>query len=207
MDNLEYEREYLSKGYKLIAGIDEVGRGPLAGPVVTASVIMPLGDGDLIEGITDSKKLSEKKRLLLNEIILEKAISVKICLVDEKTIDEINILNATKSCMIRTIKGLDVTPDVVFVDAVKLDVDVPTVPIIKGDLKSYSIGAASIVAKVYRDSLMDDYDKLYPQYFFKKNKGYGTKQHIDAIKEVGPCPIHRRTFIKNFWDEQAKKPL
>lgn len=207
MDNLEYEREYLSKGYKLIAGIDEVGRGPLAGPVVTASVIMPLGDEDLIEGITDSKKLSEKKRLLLNEIILEKAISVKICLVDEKTIDEINILNATKSCMIRTIKGLDVTPDVVFVDAVKLDVDVPTVPIIKGDLKSYSIGAASIVAKVYRDSLMDDYDKLYPQYFFKKNKGYGTKQHIDAIKEVGPCPIHRRTFIKNFWDEQAKKPL
>lgn len=202
MDKLEYERKYLEKGCKYIAGIDEVGRGPLAGPVVCACVIMPLDE--IIEGVDDSKKLSEKKREKLNEIILSKAIAVSICQVDEKTIDEINILQATKLCMKNCVESLSVKPDVLFVDALKLDVDVPQVSIIKGDFKSYTIGCASIVAKVYRDKLMEKYDEIYPEYGFKKHKGYGTKAHIDAIKEVGPCNIHRMTFIKNFWDGKGK---
>lgn len=202
MDKLEYERKHLEKGCKYIAGIDEVGRGPLAGPVVCACVIMPLDD--VIDGVDDSKKLSEKKREKLNEIILSKAIAVSICQVDEKTIDEINILQATRLCMKNCVESLSQKPDVLFVDALKLDVDAPQVSIIKGDFKSYTIGCASIVAKVYRDKLMEKYDEIYPEYGFKKHKGYGTKAHIDAIREVGPCSIHRMTFIKNFWDGKGK---
>ena len=194
---LEYENECLAKGDKYIAGVDEVGRGPLAGPVVCACCIMPLND--IIVGVTDSKKLSEKKRVQLAEVIKEKAIAYKIVEISPEEIDEINILEATKKCMKATIEGLSVKPDVVLVDAVKLDIPYKTVPIIKGDLKSYTISAASILAKVYRDELMKKYAEIYPAYGFERNAGYGTKEHIDAIKGVGPCPIHRRTFIKNFW--------
>ena len=201
-DKLVYERECQKNGYKYIAGVDEVGRGPLCGPVVCCAVIMPLDD--LIDGIDDSKKVSEKNREILYDKILEKAISVKISLAEADEIDRINILEATKKCMISCVEGLDVKPDIVLIDAVGIKTSVPVYPIIKGDAKSYTIGAASIVAKVYRDRLMREYDKTYPQYGFLKNKGYGTKQHIDAIKEYGPCPLHRRTFIKNFWDETEK---
>ncbi|MBE5743800.1 MAG: ribonuclease HII [Clostridiales bacterium] len=194
---LEYENKHFELGCRYIAGVDEVGRGPLAGPVVCASVIMNLDD--IIEGVTDSKKVSEKKREMLFDVIKEKAISYCISEISPEEIDEINILNATKKCMINSIKGLSVTPDVVLVDAVNLDVDVKTEPIIKGDLKSYTIGAASILAKVYRDRLMKEYAKEFPKYGFDRNAGYGTKEHIDMIKEIGPCKIHRRTFIKNFW--------
>lgn len=158
IDKLEYERKYLEKGCRLIAGVDEVGRGPLAGPVVTAAVIMP--QDDLIEGIDDSKKISKKKREMLFDLIKEKAIAYMICEVDEKRIDEINILNATKECMKNSILGLKMRPDIVLIDAVKLDLDIPQENIIKGDFKSYSIGAASIIAKVYRDRLMEKYGKM-----------------------------------------------
>ena len=201
-EKLVFERECLAQGKKYIAGVDEVGRGPLAGPVVCASVIMPLDDESLIMGIDDSKKLSEKKREELSAKILEKAIAYKICLVDNERIDQINILNATKECMCECVNALAVKPDVLFVDALKLDVDVEQKSLIGGDAKSYTIGAASIIAKVYRDRLMLEYDEKYPEYGFAKNKGYGTKAHIDAIKGVGPCPIHRRTFIKNFWEQK-----
>lgn len=196
IDKLYYEKMLLDKGYKYIAGVDEVGRGPLAGEVVTASVIMDLER--IVEGVDDSKKLSEKKREKLYEDIINSAIAYSINSVSPKIIDEINILNATKMCMVESIKGLGIKPDIVLVDAVKLDIDIPTMPIIKGDALSYSIGSASILAKVYRDRLMVEYSKLYPQYMFEKHKGYGTKAHIDAIKEYGACPIHRATFIKNF---------
>ncbi len=195
-DKLEYEKIEQAKGYKLIAGVDEVGRGPLAGPVVVACVIMPTDD--LIDGIDDSKKVSEKKREKLYPLILEKAICVNIAVVDEKVIDEINILEATKKAMYEAVAGMKVQPEVVLIDAVKLDLPCKTVSIIKGDAKSYNIGAASIVAKVYRDRMMNEYAKIYPQYGFEKNKGYGTKAHIDAIKEFGATPIHRQSFIKNF---------
>ena len=197
-EKLVFEREAEGNGYKYIAGVDEVGRGPLAGPVVCCAVIMPLGEDDIIDGVDDSKKVSEKKRKILSEKIKEKAIAYKICQVEPKEIDEINILEATKKCMKECIENLSVSPDVVLIDALKIDTKYPVKPIIKGDAKSYSIGAASIVAKVYRDSLMEEYDKLYPEYDFKSNKGYGTKKHIDALKEIGECPIHRKTFIKNF---------
>lgn len=196
VDKLQYEKELASKGYKLIAGVDEVGRGPLAGPVVCASVIMPLDD--IIVGVDDSKKLSKKKRELLYEQIINKAISYSICQIEPNEIDEINILNATKKCMAKSINSLSIKPDIVLVDAVKLDVSVETMSIIKGDYLSYSIGAASILAKVYRDKLMEEYSKIYAGYGFERNSGYGTKEHIEKIKEIGPCPIHRKTFIKNF---------
>ena len=196
LDKLQYEKEFLSKGYTLIGGVDEVGRGPLAGPVVCACVVMPLDD--IIDGVDDSKKLSKKKRELLYDKIIEKAISYSIQEVSPAVIDEINILNATKQCMKSAIETLTVTPNVVLIDAVKLDTSVETFSIIKGDLKSYSIGCASIIAKVYRDRLMEEYAKTYPEYGFEKHSGYGTKQHITAIKEIGACPIHRKTFIKNF---------
>ena len=198
-DNLNFENELLSEGVTLIAGMDEAGRGPLAGPVVAAAVIMPLDE--IIPGVDDSKKVSEKKREILFEKIKEKAIAYKIVAVDEKTIDEINILEATKKAMKECVSGLSVRPEIVLVDAVKLDLGVPSKAIIKGDALSYSIAAASILAKVYRDHLMESYDEIYPAYGFKKHKGYGTKAHIDAIKEIGPCPIHRRSFIKNFVSE------
>ena len=197
IDKFLYENEYKSKGYKLIAGVDEVGRGPLAGPVVCACCIM---SDDIVEGVDDSKKLSKTKREKLYEQIIEKSLAYSICQIDHEKIDEINILNATKLCMQNCIKTLKIKPDVVFIDAVKLDVDVETVSIIKGDAKSYTIGCASILAKVYRDRLMEEYAKIYQGYGFEKNSGYGTKQHIEKIKEIGPCQIHRKTFIKNFWD-------
>ena len=201
-DKLYYENTELLRGAKYIAGVDEVGRGPLAGPVVTAAVIMPLDD--IVAGVDDSKKLSKKKREKLYDEILSKAISVSVKEVSETVIDEINILNATKLCMKNSIESLSAKPDVVLVDAVKLDVGVKCVPIIKGDAKSYSIGAASIVAKVYRDRLMERYGELYRGYGFERNMGYGTKEHIEKLKEIGACPIHRRTFIKNFLGQAEK---
>ncbi len=194
---LEFENKHLETGCKYIAGVDEVGRGPLAGPVVCASVIMDLSN--IIEGIDDSKKLSHKKRELLFEKIIENAVSYSIQQISPEEIDEINILQATKKCMKNAVMGLDVQPDVVLVDAVNLEIPYKTEAIIKGDLKSYTIGAASILAKVYRDRLMKEYSQIYPQYGFERNAGYGTKEHIEKIKEIGPCQIHRKTFIKNFW--------
>ena len=199
-DTLVFERELLATGAKLIGGMDEAGRGPLAGPVVAAAVVMPLDD--IIPGVDDSKKLTEKKRERLFDEIIKKALAYKIVAVDEKVIDEINILNATKKAMTECVSGLSVRPDIVLVDAVKLSLDVPTKAIIKGDALSYSIGAASILAKVYRDRLMQEYDAIYPWYGFAQNKGYGTKDHIDALKSVGPSPIHRRTFITHFVDNE-----
>ena len=199
-DTLVFERELLASGAKLIGGMDEAGRGPLAGPVVAAAVVMPLDD--VIEGVDDSKKLTGKKRERLFDEIIKKALAYKIVAVDEKVIDEINILNATKKAMTECVSGLSVRPDVVLVDAVKLSLDVPTKAIIKGDALSYSIGAASILAKVYRDRLMQEYDAIYPWYGFAQNKGYGTKDHIDALRSVGPSPIHRRSFITHFVDNE-----
>lgn len=195
---LKYENKYLNLGHKLIAGVDEAGRGPLAGPVCVAAVIMPLDD--IIAGVNDSKKLTEKKRELLYEKIVSKAIAYSVEFVDEKTIDQINILNATKMGMINAIKNLSVPPNMVLIDAVKLDIDVASESIIKGDALSYSIACASILAKVTRDRLMLELDKIYPEYNFKKHKGYGTKEHIKNLKTFGPCKIHRETFIKNFRD-------
>lgn len=197
---LEYENLYKSRGYKLIAGVDEVGRGPLAGPVVTACVIMDLED--LIPGVDDSKKLSEKKREELFEIIKEHAICYNITQESERVIDEINILEATKKSMKNSICGMDIVPDVVFIDAVKLDgISIEQNSIIKGDAKSYNIACASILAKVTRDRLMAEMDTIYPGYNFKKHKGYGTKEHIQAIRDLGPTPLHRRSFIKNICGE------
>ena len=195
VDKLKFEKEEEAKGNFLIAGVDEVGRGPLAGPVCVAAVIMPLDD--LIEGVDDSKKLSEKKRNLLFEQIKEKAICYSIEMVDEETIDKINILEATKLCMKKAIESLSLKPDVVLIDAIsKLDTDVNLRGIIKGDALSYSIGCASILAKVTRDNLMVELAKEYPEYGFEKHKGYGTKVHIEALKQHGPCVHHRLSFLK-----------
>ena len=193
---LQYEQNLQQLGCTYIGGIDEAGRGPLAGPVVVAGVIMPLDD--IIEGINDSKKLSEKKREKLFEQIMQKAIDVQVAVIDNEQIDKINILAATKQGMLQCINGF-ARVDHVLIDAVKLDTNVPTTSIIHGDALSYSIAAASIVAKVTRDRMMLDFDKQYPQYNFAKHKGYGTKEHISLLKEYGPCPIHRKTFIKNFF--------
>ncbi len=197
MDKLLYERQLAEKGFKYICGVDEVGRGPLAGPVVCAAVIMP--HDDIIEGVDDSKKLSAKKREKLSEIILKKAVACNICRVEPEIIDKINILEATKLCMKNAVEGLEIKPDFVITDGnMTLDIAFPQQSIIKGDSLSYSIGCASIVAKVYRDGLMDGYDILYPQYCFGNNKGYGTAVHINAIKEAGLCPVHRRSFTKKW---------
>ena len=193
---LQYEQNLQQLGCTYIGGIDEAGRGPLAGPVVVAGVIMPLDD--IIDGINDSKKLTEKKREKLFEQIMQKAIDVQVAVIDADKIDEINILNATKLGMLQCINGFQKV-DHVLIDAVKLDTDVPTTSIIHGDALSYSIAAASIVAKVTRDRMMLDLANQYPQYNFAKHKGYGTKEHITLLKEHGPCPIHRKTFIKNFF--------
>lgn len=202
MDKLIYERELLSRGYKLIAGVDEVGRGPLAGPVVTAAVIMPTDD--IIEGVDDSKKLSERKREKLAELIKSKAIAYSVARIESEEIDEINILNAVKKCMYNAVKSLTIMPDITLVDGVDLHLPIPAEYVVKGDSLSYSIGCASIVAKVYRDNLMKEYAKEYPEYGFEKHKGYGTKNHIETIKEIGPCKLHRKTFIKNFWEERER---
>jgi len=198
-EKLQYERALQTKGYRLIAGVDEVGRGPLAGPVVCAAVIMPLDETQLILGVDDSKKLSEKKREGLAEEIKKRALCYTIVEIDEKKIDEINILEATRLGMKQAIEGLSQTPEMVLTDGnMTLDIAISQTSVIHGDALSYSIGAASIIAKVYRDHLMDEYAKTYPQYGFEKNKGYGTAAHINGIKEHGLCPIHRRTFTKKF---------
>ncbi len=202
VDKLKFEEEEQEKGNFLIAGMDEVGRGPLAGPVCVACVIMPLEGDQIIDGIDDSKKISEKKRNELAEIIKEKAIAYSIQMVDEQTIDSINILEATKLCMKKTVEDLTLKPDIVLVDAIsKLDINVSIRGIIKGDALSYSIGCASILAKVTRDNLMCELAKEYPEYGFEKHKGYGTKLHIETLKEIGPCEYHRLSFLK-FLDEK-----
>ena len=197
MDKLEYERKLTERGCKYICGVDEVGRGPLAGPVVCAAVIMPLDD--VIEGVDDSKKVPKNKRESIAELIAKKAIAWNICRVEPEIIDEINILEATKLCMKRAVEGLSVKPDFVLTDGnMTLDISIPQQSIIKGDALSYSIGAASIAAKVFRDKIMDEYAVKYPQYGFEKNKGYGTADHIKGIKEAGLCAIHRRSFTKKW---------
>ena len=190
-----YEKQYAE--YQLICGIDEVGRGPLAGPVVAGAVILP-ADCKILY-INDSKQLSEKKREELYEVIMEQAISCGIGYATPERIDEINILQATYEAMREAISKLDPAPKLLLNDAVKIPgVSIPQVPIIKGDAKSISIGAASIIAKVTRDRLMVEYDKVFPEYDFAGNKGYGSQKHIEALKKYGPTPIHRRSFIQNF---------
>ena len=199
LKEIEEEIYIKNPSIKYICGIDEAGRGPLAGPVVVASVIMPRDSK--IEYINDSKKVSEKRREELYDIIKKEAIAYSIGIIDEKEIDEINILNATKKGLTESLKGLNIKPDLILVDALnKIDtLRIPYQSIIKGDAKCYSISAASILAKVTRDRIMREYDKKYPEYGFEKHKGYGTASHISKIKEIGPCPIHRKTFIKNFY--------
>lgn len=198
MDKLFYERKLYEDGYRYICGVDEVGRGPLAGPVVCAAVIMPFNE--LIDGVDDSKKLTAKRREKLDILIRERAIAYAICRVEPQVIDEINILQATRLCMKNAVEKLSVKPDFVLTDGnMTLDISIPQQSVIGGDAASYSIGAASVIAKVNRDALMDEYAKEYPFYAFEKNKGYGTAVHISAIKEHGLCPIHRRSFTKK-WD-------
>ena len=195
----------LALGARYIAGADEVGRGPLAGPVVCAAVIMPLADGEIIEGIDDSKKLSEKERERLFELIKKQAVAYRIEELSNEEIDRLNILEATRLCMKRAVDGLAIEPGVVFTDGnFSIDISLPQQNIIKGDALSYTIGAASILAKVHRDRLMCEYDKIYPQYGFAAHKGYGTAAHEAAIREYGLCEIHRRTFTKKFWAGQGK---
>ena len=194
----EYENDCISQGLKYIAGIDEAGRGPLAGPVCVAMVIMPLEEEKRIAGVNDSKKLTEKKREELFEKIISTAIDYDIEFVDEETIDTINILNATKLGMHTCINNIKTKPDIVLIDAVKLESDIPTKSIIKGDALSYSIACASILAKVSRDRLMLKLDEEYPEYNFKKHKGYGTKEHIENLKTFGASKIHRKSFIGHF---------
>ena len=191
------ENEIYKTGVQTICGIDEAGRGPLAGPVVVAAVIMP--KDSFIEGVNDSKKVSEKKREALYEQITDEAIAWGVGIIDQKEIDEINILNATKKGLTTAIKELKVKPDRIIVDALdKIDtLGIPYTPIIKGDAKCYSIAAASIIAKVTRDRIMRQWDEIYPMYGFEKHKGYGTAAHIAAIKEYGLCPLHRLSFVKN----------
>lgn len=208
-DKLAYEREYLKLGYKYICAIDEVGRGCLFGPVTAAAVIMPLSlenNKDIINGIEDSKKLTAKKREELSKKIIEKSISYSIYSISEKTIDEINILNATKLAMINAVKNLKIKPDILFIDALKIDIDIKQISIIKGDLKSYSIGCASILAKVCRDEIMSNLPEEYQKYKISKNKGYGTKEHLEAIKKYGPSNMHRFSFepIKSYNHKDKK---
>ena len=194
IENHIYETEKI----QYICGIDEAGRGPLAGPVVVAAVIMP--KDSLIEGVNDSKKVSEKKREKLYEQIIEEAISYEVAIIDQKEIDAVNILNATKEGLTKAVQGLTVKPQKILVDALqKIDTcGIPYVSIVKGDAKCYSIAAASILAKVTRDRIMRQWDEVYPQYGFAKHKGYGTKAHIEAIQQYGLCPLHRLSFVKHF---------
>lgn len=194
----EIEKNMYEEGTKYICGIDEAGRGPLAGPVVVASCIMP--KDSMIEGVNDSKKVSEKKRERVYEEIIKEALSYGVGIIDEGTIDDINILQATKLGLTNSLKELKIKPDLILVDALK-DINtfgIPYMSIIKGDATCYNIAAASIIAKVTRDRIMLEYDKVYPEYGFAKHKGYGTAEHIAAIKKYGLCPIHRRSFVKNF---------
>ena len=194
----EFEKELYNENIKYIAGIDEAGRGPLAGPVVIGCVIMP--KESFIEYVNDSKKISESKREMLYEKITEEAISYSTGIIWQEEIDEINILNATKKALTNAIEQLKIKPDIILVDALeKIDTKgIPYKSIIKGDAKIYSISCASIIAKVTRDRIIREYDEIYPEYGFAKHKGYGTAKHIQAIKEYGICPLHRKTFVKNF---------
>ena len=192
------EKELYDKGFEYICGIDEAGRGPLAGPVVVAGVIMP--KDSMIEGVNDSKKVSEKKSEKLYDMIIEEAISYSVAIIGQDVIDEINILNATKQGVTKVVEELDVKPNLILVDALN-HINTKGIPydsIIKGDAKCYNIAAASILAKVTRDRIMREWDEIYPQYGFINHKGYGTAKHIQALKEYGPCPIHRKSFITHF---------
>ena len=210
-DKFVYEREYLSLGYKYICGIDEVGRGCLFGPVTVAAVIMPLElydeieliDENIVEGVDDSKKISAKKREELYDKIIDKALCYSIYSVDSNTIDEINIYNAVKLAMVNAVNNLNIKPDILLIDAVKLDTDIKQCSITKGDSKSYSIGCASILAKVYRDRMMNELPDSYQKYKVAKNKGYGTKEHMKYIEMYGPSDMHRYSFepIKSNYKE------
>ncbi|WP_302327213.1 ribonuclease HII [Enterocloster lavalensis] len=205
LERLEQMREYENTyaACAMICGIDEAGRGPLAGPVAAGAVILPK-DCTLLY-LNDSKKLSEKRREELFVQIKEQAVAWCVGIVGPERIDEINILQATYEAMRQAVAGLGVKPDLLLNDAVEIPgVDIMQVPIIKGDAKSVSIAAASILAKVTRDHMMVEYDQLFPDYGFAKHKGYGTAAHIQAIQELGPCPIHRRSFIRNIWSEEAE---
>lgn len=191
-NNYQYETELYNDGKIYIAGVDEVGRGPLAGPVVAAAVIMP--KDCYIEGVTDSKKLSAKKRALLKKEIESKALAIGISFIDEKTIDEVNIYQASKLAMLDALSKLEVTPEVVLVDAMPLELDMPSISIIKGDELSFMIGCASIIAKETRDDFMIELDKKYPEYGFSKHKGYPTKAHVEAVYKYGVLDIHRKTY-------------
>lgn len=194
----EIEKSVYNEGYNYICGIDEAGRGPLAGPVVVASAIMP--PESMIEGVNDSKKISEKKREKLYDLITQEAISYGVGIINQEEIDNVNILNATKNGLTKSIEELKIKPDIILVDALR-DINTLNIPyrsVIKGDAKIYSIACASIIAKVTRDRIMKEWDTVYPQYGFISHKGYGTAKHIAAIKEYGLCPLHRRSFTKKF---------
>ena len=200
-DLYSYERELINKGINLIAGVDEVGRGPLVGPVVTAAVILPINYH--LEGLTDSKKLTPKKRDIFYDILMRDAISIGIGIKDEKIIDEVNIYEATKLAMVEAINNLSIKPEHVLIDAMPLDIDINHTSIIKGDAKSLSIAAASVIAKVTRDRMMDELDRKYPMYDFKNNKGYPTKKHVEAINQYGIIEEHRKTYgpVKDYLEK------
>ncbi|MCQ2449058.1 MAG: ribonuclease HII [Clostridia bacterium] len=197
MPNFEYEENARNKGYKCVCGVDEAGRGPLAGPVCAAAVVLP--EDVEIDGLNDSKKLSEKKREALYDEIIEKAIAYSVAYGTLEEVESVNILQATYLAMNRAIQGLNVPADFALIDGnrVPVGIQIPCETIVKGDAKSCSIAAASILAKVTRDRLLYEYDKEYPQYGFAKHKGYGTKEHYEAIRTYGPCPMHRLSFLKN----------
>ena len=202
MDDLyQYERELIEKGITLIAGVDEVGRGPLVGPIVTAAVILPINYQ--LEGLTDSKKLTPKKRDKFYDIIMHDAIDVSIGMKDNNVIDEVNIYEATKLAMMEAINGLKIKPEHILIDAMPLDIDIPHTSIIKGDAKSLSIAAASVIAKLTRDRMMDELDIKYPMYNYKKNKGYPTKDHIDPINKYGIIDGYRKTYgpVKDYLEK------
>lgn len=201
IDNYKYEKELQKQGITLIAGVDEVGRGPLVGPVVAACCILP--EKFNLEGLTDSKKLNEKKRDYFYEEIKKQAISYGIGIIDEKKIDEVNIYEATKLAMIEAIKNMDIKPEHILIDAMPLELDIPTTSIIKGDLKSITISAASVLAKVTRDRMLLELDKKYPMYDFKNNKGYPTKKHLAALSKYGIIAEHRKSYgpVKKYLDE------
>lgn len=204
IDNYVYERELRKKSISLIAGVDEVGRGPLVGPVVASCVILP--EKFELEGLTDSKKLSEKKRNFLYEKIKEQALGIGIGIIDEKKIDEVNIYEATKLAMIESINNCPITPQHILIDAMPLDINIPTTSIVKGDLKSITISAASVVAKVTRDKMLYVLDDKYPMYDFKNNKGYPTKKHLEAIEKYGILKEHRRSYkpVADYLEKKQK---
>lgn len=204
---LEYENNLYKEGVTLVAGVDEVGRGPLIGPVVACACILPVNFYH--KDIKDSKKLSEKKREEMYKIIKENALAIGLGIVSEKVIDEINIYEATKIAMKEALSDLSVTPEHVLIDAMKLDINIPSTSIIKGDAKSESIAAASIIAKVTRDHMLDEMDKEYPMYDLKNNKGYGTKKHLEALQTYGPCKYHRVSYspVRNALNEKNTKTI